>query len=411
MKIRTSFIAAATVALSVSSLFAQTATDLSTQDNVQNSGDSSSDIIRFATFNVSLNRKNAGDLISELDAGNSHKARQLAEVIQRIRPHVILLNEIDYDRGGRSVELFRDKYLGVSQNGQPAIGYPHMFVGPVNTGIPSGLDLNNDGKTGTPNDAFGYGSFPGQYGMAVLSKFPIDQRKVRTFQKFLWKDMPGAMLPLDPDTEKPYYSEQVLTKFRLSSKSHWDVPIQTGDRTVHFICAHPTPPVFDGSEDRNGRRNHDEIRLIADYVGRRGQGNYIYDDDQWRGGLAESASFVIAGDMNADPSDGENTDNAAKLLTEHTRINSAPVPTSAGAIAAAKNSGRANDKHTGDPAADTGDFSDERVGNLRVDYVLPSKDLEVIDCGIFWPAPDDPKSSLNSASDHHLVWLDIKLAR
>ena len=55
--------------------------------------------------------------------------------------------------------------------------------------------------------------------------------------------------------------------FRLSSKSHWDVPIRIGRETVHFLVSHPTPPVFDGPEDRNGTRNHDEIRFWADYVG------------------------------------------------------------------------------------------------------------------------------------------------
>ena len=37
-------------------------------------------------------------------------------------------------------------------------------------------------------------------------------------------------------------------------------------QTVHVLASHPTPPTFDGAEDRNGRRNHDEIRFWADYV-------------------------------------------------------------------------------------------------------------------------------------------------
>ena len=53
---------------------------------------------------------------------------------------------------------------------------------------------------------------------------------------------------------------------RLSCKIHWDVPVQIGSETVHFLVSHPTPPAFDGPEDRNGRRNHDEIRFWADYI-------------------------------------------------------------------------------------------------------------------------------------------------
>lgn len=57
-----------------------------------------------------------------------------------------------------------------------------------------------------------------------------------------------------------------LAVLRLSSKSHWDLPDYVGDRVVHVLAAHPTPPVFDGPEDRNGLRNADEIRFWADYV-------------------------------------------------------------------------------------------------------------------------------------------------
>ena len=114
--------------------------------------------------------------------------------------------------------------------------------------MPSGHDLDNSGGVGGPNDAFGFGFFPGQFGMAVYSKYPIDTEQVRTFQHFLWKDMPGAMLPDDPATPAPrdWYSEEELDDFRLSSKSHWDLPIEIGDETVHFLVSHPTPPVFDG---------------------------------------------------------------------------------------------------------------------------------------------------------------------
>jgi phenylpropionate dioxygenase-like ring-hydroxylating dioxygenase large terminal subunit len=82
-------------------------------------------------------------------------------------------------------------------------------------------------------------------------------------QYFRWKDMPDALLPDDPATPAPadWYSSDELNVFRLSSKSHWDLPIRIGKETVHFLVSHPTPPVFDGPEDRNGTRNHDEIRF------------------------------------------------------------------------------------------------------------------------------------------------------
>lgn len=100
---------------------------------------------------------------------------------------------------------------------------------------------------------------------------------------------------------------------RLSSKSHWDVPVAVGGRAIRVLASHPTPPTFDGVEDRNGRRNHDEIRFWADYI-TPGQGRYIYDDEGERGGLSPSQSFVIVGDQNADPLDGDSVDAAIDQL-------------------------------------------------------------------------------------------------
>jgi hypothetical protein len=63
------------------------------------------------------------------------------------------------------------------------ITYQYYYNAPSNTGIPSGFDLNNDGSVGGPDDAFGFGFFPGQYGFVVLSKYPIAMDDARTFQE------------------------------------------------------------------------------------------------------------------------------------------------------------------------------------------------------------------------------------
>lgn len=362
--------------------------------------------IRFATFNVSLNRKNQGQLKRELAKGKTISPRRVAEIIQRVRPDVILLNEFDFDPDGEGIANFATKYLGVSQNGQQPINYEHVYFSTVNTGIDTGKDLNNDGKLGTPNDAFGFGVFPGQYGMVVCSNYEIDKANIRTFQNFLWKDMPNCLWPINPESQKPYYNDDIKNVFRLSSKSHWDVPVKVGEKTIHLLAAHPTPPVFDQEEDRNGRRNHDEIRLFADYV-TPGKSEYIYDDLGIKGGLAEGAHFVVAGDMNADQSDGDSSMNAARLLTDHKLINHSHTPKSEGGAFYAIQQGKINLEHKGDPAFDTGDFSDFNVGNLRIDYCLPSKTLQIKQSGVFWPKPSDPGADLVKASDHRLVWVDI----
>lgn len=381
--------------------------------------------VRFATFNASLNRFNAGDLLDDLsNPGNMGdldvaQAHTVAEIIQRTRPDVLLINEFDFYEGGEAAQLFQDNYLSLPHGDAESIIYPYRFVAPSNTGIPSGLDLDNFGGVGGPNDAFGFGFFPGQYGMVVYSMYPIDYENVRTFQRFLWKDMPGALLPDDPRTPEPadWYSPEELDVFRLSSKSHWDVPILIGGKTVHFLTSHPTPPVFDdppnypAGVDFNGRRNYDEIRFWADYI-IPSRSSYIYDDDGNPGGLEPGAMFVIAGDQNSDPFDGDSIPGSAQQLLEHPLVNTEVTPSSEGAVEQAALQGGANVTHLGDPAFDTADFSDFAPGNLRADYVLPRKNLRIVDAGVFWPLSSDPLFSLVGtfpfpSSDHRLVWIDV----
>jgi 3-phytase len=344
----------------------------------------------------------------------------VAEVVQRVRPDVLLINEFDFDPA--AVDLFRDNFLEVSQNGARPIEYRHAFIAPSNTGIASGKDLNGDGILGTTvgtvdyaNDALGFGFFPGQFGMVVYSKYPIERDEVRTFQGFLWKDMPGNRIPT------PFYSPDEVDILRLSSKSHWDIPIDVGERTVHFLVSHPTPPVFDGPEDRNGRRNFDEIRFWADYI-TPGGSNYIYDDEGRRGGLDRGELFVIAGDQNSDPLDGDSIPGAIQQLLEHRLVNARHAPTSRGAVEATALQGFANTAHESDPRFDTADFNDNPApGNLRADYVLPRKGLKLDDTGVFWPVQSSPLFRLTGVfdaaewgpvggfptSDHRSVWIDV----
>jgi hypothetical protein len=384
-------------------------------ENTELSRQSSKAGVRFSTFNASLSRNSAGQLIADLSTPTNQQARNAAETIQRTRPDVILINEFDFDEAGTAARLFQDNYLSVAQSGAQAISYPYRYVAPSNTGIPSGFDLNNNGAVGGPDDAFGFGFFPGQFGMAVYSMYPILTGQVRTFQTFLWKDMPGALLPDDPLTPAPadWYNSAELAVFRLSSKSHWDLPLQVGRKVVHFLVSHPTPPVFDGDEDRNGTRNFDEIRLWADYI-HPTRGGYIYDDNGHRGGLAAGSLFVIAGDENSDPLDGDSRPGSAQLLLDHPLINSRTTPESEGAVEQAGLQGGANLTHRGDPRFDTADFADGAPGNLRADYVLPRVSIKILGSGVFWPLRTDPLFRLVGTfpfptSDHRLVWADLDL--
>jgi len=374
--------------------------------------------VRFATFNASLNRNAPGQFLSDIATPNNTQARNAAETIQRIRPDVLLINEFDFDAGGVALQRFQDNYLSIGQNGAQPIFYPFRFTAESNTGIPTGLDVDNSGTIGGGNDAFGFGAFPGQFGMAVYSMYPIDPTGIRTFQKFLWKDMPGALLPDNPATPAPadWYSPAVQSIFRLSSKSHWDLPILVGGKVVHFLTSHPTPPVFDdppaypAGVNFNGRRNFDEIRFWADYISP-GRSGYIYDDAGGTGGLQPGSLFVIAGDQNSDPLDGDSIPGSIQLLLEHPLVNTKFTPESPGAVQQNALQGGANLTHRSDPRFDTADFNDAAPGNLRADYVLPRKSMQIVDGAVFWPLNTDPLFRLVGTfpfptSDHRAVWID-----
>jgi endonuclease/exonuclease/phosphatase family metal-dependent hydrolase len=367
--------------------------------------------LRVATFNVALFADEADRVRQRLAGGGDPAARALAAIIQRQRPDILLLNEVDYDAAGALADVLQREYLEVGQSGEAAIRYDHRFLAPVNTGVPSGMDLNGDGEVGGEGrkrgeDAFGFGLHPGQYGMLVLSRFPIREAEVRTFQKLPWAHLPDARRPTHPDG-RWWYDDAVWPKLRLSSKSHWDVPIDTPLGTVHLLAAHPTPPTFDGPEDRNGRRNADELALWRHYLDDvDGAAAWLCDDQGRCGGLPAGARFVIAGDLNNDPMDGSGHREAIAALIDHPRVLRHAFPASEGGVASARARGGPNRTHRGDPAHDTSQFGPPS-GNLHLDYVLPSLGFRVVDSGVFWPAPGQPGADWAEASDHRMVWIDL----
>ena len=370
---------------------------------IANAGPGAADTIRIATFNTSLNREAPSAMARELEIAPSAQARAVVEIVRRVRPDVLVVNELDDDPDGRALEAFAALLRADDGEGAP-LDYAHRFRAPVNTGVQSGLDLDGDGTIGGPGDAWGFGTFAGQYGMAVLSHLPLDVANVRTFQTFRWADLPDNLLP------RAFYGE-AADALRLSSKSHWDLPVLLGDGgSLHLLVSHPTPPVFDGPEDRNGRRNADEVGFWRHYVD--GAGDWLVDDAGTAGGLRPDRPFVILGDLNLSTTDGDGRGEAMVALLAHPRVEDAR-PRSAGAVEAAARDGGANASHAGDPALDTADWRDSPgPGNLRVDYALPSAELRVAGAGVFWPAEaDDPEGAAlaRRASDHRLVWVDLEL--
>ncbi len=354
-------------------------------------------VVRIATFNVSLYGDRSGEVARRLRGGADTRAKQLAAIVQTIRPDVLLVNEIEFDAEDTVPQLLNRQYFAVADGGRDAIDFPNIRGFPSNTGLDSGLDLDGDGTTGEPVDAWGYGTYAGQYALAVFSRYAIDESGIRSFQQYRWSQLPDALRPSDPDSDRTYYSEDTWRRLRLSSKTHVDIPLRIGGRTLHVLASHPTPPVFDGPEDRNGCRNHDEIRFWSDYL--KGPTiDYLVDDKGRRGGLATDASFVIAGDLNADPDNGDGRRQAIRaLLSDPRTIDPRPR---------GENAASERPRRGAYSALATADFG--RNGWLRVDYVLPSSDLSVVDAGVFWPAGHREQRQWITASDHRLVWVDVR---
>jgi SSS family transporter len=350
--------------------------------------------LRVATFNIWQLSAVKVDSVGPDGRGLDPQLSAAGEIIRRVSPDVLVLNEVDLalrDDGsldendlGRVVRQFIDRYVA---DGSGDFGYPHLFIAPSNTGDLSGLDLNRDGITGTPadvgtraygDDSWGYGEYPGQYSMAVVSRHPIDSAAARTFRLVRWANLPGNHLPYE------FYGE-VEDSLRLSSKSHWDVPVDAPNGRVNLWVSHPTPTGFDGDEDRNGLRNFDEIWFWLRYL----DGEPVLRDDQGRpGGFAGSGPFIVAGDLNAAPDD------------EPTRADPNP------AIAQLLGHPEIQDPPGLQGRPTFGGFG--RWPGSRIDYVLPSTGLEVIDAGVASGPEFAPLDDI--ASDHYLVWVDLRFS-
>lgn len=324
--------------------------------------------IRIASYQTELARDGPGLMLRDI-LRQEVQAVAVARTIAHVRPDILVLQGVDYDHAGQSLRALQAL---IAREG---VAYSYHFARRPNSGLTTGLDMNGDRRFGGPRDGQGFGRFAGNRGMAILSKWPIDEGGARDMSALLWKDMPGADLPRWPDG-RPFPSLEAQKIQRLSSVAHWQVPITvpSGER-LHILAFHATPPVFDGVEDQNGLRNAAEIRFWQ-----------LFLDGVF--GLAPKERFVIAGIANIDPDYGTGRQEAIRDLLSDPRIQD-PKPTSP--------------KH----GTKTVDWPDPDPGDMRASYVLPSVDMHVIAAGVFWP--DTEASDHVAASRHRIVWVDLDI--
>jgi hypothetical protein len=331
--------------------------------------------IRIATYNVELSRRGPGLLLRDIVGGKDPQIQALLQVLAGLDADILVLTSLDYDH-----DLIALSHLSKALAGAGA-PYPFHFARRPNSGLQTGLDLDADGRLGEPEDAQGYGRFSGEGGIAILSRLPIMADAARDFSSYLWADLPGARLP-------DGMSDAVKAVQRLSTTAHWDVPvILANGEILSLLVWHATPPVFDGPEDRNGRRNHDEAAFWQNLI----EGALPFRPPK--------EPFVLLGDANLDPFDGDGLPAAITALLRHPKLQD-PEP--------AGPSARTDADHTGNPRLDTAFFA--QTGGLRVDYILPSAGLRVTGAGVLWPDDTEPiAQTLAAASRHRPVWVELAL--
>lgn len=332
------------------------------------------DSLRLATWNPDLSRQGPGLLLQSIRDRDDPQIAAVLSVLARLDADVVLLTGMDYDHGGLALRALQADLADI---GAP---YPHAMALRPNTGVQTGLDLDGNGRTGEPRDAQGYGRFAGEAGMAVLSRLPLGAP--RDFSALLWSDLPGALLP--PDLTPEARAVQLL-----STTGHYDLPVTLpGGTALHLLAFYATPPVFDGPEDRNGRRNHDESALWL---------RLLDGSLPWP---APDGPFVLLGQPNLDPVDGEGRREAIAALLDHPRLQD-PAPRGQNPVQTPGQSG--------DPGLDTADYGGA-LGRLRVDMILPAAGLAVTASGVLWPPADDPfTATLQAASRHYPVWVDLAI--
>lgn len=330
------------------------------------------EVLRLATFAPGLSRAGPGLLLRDIEKGEDAQVAAAVAVIAAAHPDILLLTDFDWDNRGIALEAF------AAQLRAAGVDYPHHFAPRPNSGMDTGLDIDGNGQGGEARDAQGYGAFPGQHGMALLSRLPIEAKTARDFSALLWADLPGSQI------DGAGLSEAARAVQRLSSTGHWDVAVQLdATHALQIWAMAATPPLFDGPEDRNGRRNRDETAFWLRYL----------DGDLTQ--HPRATPFVLMGDLDLDPERGEGRRDALTALLSDLRLQD-PHPRRAGAAPGAPD------------AEATADFGG-RSGSLRTDYILPATGLKVLASGVLWPdMPSDPLAEMvSAASRHRLVWVDI----
>lgn len=279
------------------------------------------DGLTLAYWNTDLNRAGPGLLLRDARRAEAEDIRAALRVIDALGADVLVLSGFDFDAQSAALAAF---------NAHLSAPYPYLTALRPNSGVPTGLDLDGNGMTSDARDAQAFGRFPGEGGMAILSRLALLPEQGMDLSAQLWRDMPATTMPALPQTQAEIQ--------RLSSNGHHVTALALPDgRVLRLLTWHATPPAFDAGLPVNLRRNHDETALWLPFV-------------------ADLAPpLVVIGQANTDPERGRGDKSALRALLRHPRLQDAP-------------------------AGDTVDYGGD-LGRMRVSYILPSRDLAIMATG------------------------------
>lgn len=296
--------------------------------------------LTLAYWNSDLNRAGPGLLLRDAGRAEAEDIRAALRVIDALDADVLVLSGFDYDAQSAALAAF---------NAHLASPYPHLTALRPNSGVPTGLDLDGNGRSTDASDAQAFGRFPGEGGMAILSRLPFLPEQSMDLSPLLWRDLPATTMPALPQAQAELQ--------RLSSNGHHVTALALPDgRALRLLTWHGAPPAFDTGLPVNLRRNHDETALWLPYV-----------DDL-------PSPLVVIGQANTDPERGRGDKTALHTLLAHPRLQDAA-------------------------SGDTVDYGGD-LGRLRVSYILPTCDLTIIATGHGDRSPH---------ARHWPVWTQIKM--
>lgn len=361
--------------------------------------------VRIAQFN--LREMSTAKLLD----GADEQAGAAAQVIAKFAPEIISINELQFDiegipslgSPGAPSSTQPGTFDGGAQNAKrlaervaalnPAAAFSFTVLTVGNSGFKwAGPTLGN------PSFVLrGWGDWPGRFNSAILTKFPIAYDKIRVINEFAWDALPDNSI----DKMKTEIGTSVPAGFPLFEKGILVVPVEIAPgQLLHMVMHHPVAPAF---EAINPYRHFDELHGLK-----------LFLDGTLPGvePLPVGARFVVIGDLNADPEDGDSLDGGIEPILGHPALN---VFFPAGSGTKGTN-GKYNTYLSG-CGKDDGTTVDDPTTKfqMQLDYILPSKTFGAAQVGeIFFPDFQSQKADFLlacQASDHRFLYVDVETGK